>query len=144
MKAQVYTVPDGIRLGTTSLKRTAEPNLGKHGWFRVGTSLGEPVLRSGRLDAFGARAAWDALARFVGDTGYHLKVETTQAEARALLAGYPHRVPSTVGTYRLVIRDNRVAVLTTDDVGQMIAATPCPRCNGYGEGHECQVQRWPE
>lgn len=106
MKVAIYAPTTGTRLGRTSLQKDIIPGyLRTHGW-RVGSYLGEPVIRSDNPRGYAdqTRATWKSLRYWLELTGWNARVEVNQAEARALIS---HAlVPSTVGTYRLTQSPN--------------------------------------
>ena len=109
MYAQVYSPNTGSRLGRASLTAEVLPMLKRDG-FKVGSHLGDPVVRSTRRRyAEQVRIEWNELWRLVANTGYGIKVELTSREAQALVrAGF---INSSVQTWRLSIREGRVNVL---------------------------------
>jgi hypothetical protein len=104
---------DGQRLGKARVSKEIQPALAYALPVRPYTSHGIAGLKLGdqyRLDAAGVRRAFIALRHFIDNTGYGAKLETTANEARALMAG--GLVSTGSGTYRLEIREGRVAILS--------------------------------
>ena len=104
---------DGQRLGMTRVRKEILPALQRELGARPYTRLGLPGLKltsSGRPDADQVRKSWTTLVRFIDNTGYAAKVETTEAENRALLTY--GLVTSGVGTYRIVLSEGRIAILS--------------------------------
>lgn len=101
------------RLGMARVRKEILPALERELGARIYTRLGQPGLKltySGRPDAAQVRRAWIAVRHWIDNTGYGAKIETTSAEARALMAG--GLVSTENGTYRLELREGRVVTLS--------------------------------
>lgn len=110
MKAIFYDPTTGRKIGRTGLRRDIVPGyLRARGW-RAGSYRGEPALRNDNPRGYAAeaRAAWRDLRYWIELTGWRVRVETTQAEARALLT---HGLaPTGGGTYWMRHTGSRVEV----------------------------------